>query len=309
MHTDPNANIEEDAKALRKAMKGIGTDENAIIKIVANRTYPQRKAIYDSFYKQFDRNLISDLKSELGGKLEDVVIGLFTEPVEYDVIQLKKAMKGAGTDEDTLMEIFASRPNWYIKKIKEIYRIKYDKDLIDDVQSELSGDLKQCMVSIINLVRSENQNPDENYCKEKSEELYKAGEKRLGTDEETFIKILTECSPSEICLINKIYTENYGHDLIKAIDNEFSRKMKIYLKSIVHAIINCPEYFATRVNKAIKGWGTNDKMLIRVLVSRCDVDLLNIMEAYQKLYGKSMYDDIKNDTSGDYRKILLELCN
>ena len=61
--------------------------------------------------------------------------------------------------------------------------------------------------------------------------------------------------------------------------------------------------------KAIKGWGTNDKMLIRVLVSRCDVDLLNIMEAYQKLYGKSMYDDIKNDTSGDYRKILLELCN
>ena len=309
MHTDQNANIEEDAKALRKAMKGLGTDEDTIIKIVANRTYPQRKAIFDSFRQQFDRDLIADLKSELGGKLEDVVIGLFTEPVEYDVIQLKKAMKGAGTDEDTLMEILASRPNWYIQKIKQIYRIKYDKDLIDDVQSELSGDLKQCMTAVINLVRSENENPDENYCKQKSDELFKAGEKKLGTDEDTFIKILTECSPSEICLINKIYTENHGHDLITAIDKEFSRKMKVYLKAIVHAIINCPEYFATRVNKAIKGWGTNDKMLIRILVSRCDVDLLKIMEAYQKLYGKSMYDDIKNDTSGDYRKILLELCN
>jgi len=309
MHTDQNANIEEDAKALRKAMKGLGTDEDTIIKIVANRTYPQRKAIFDSFRQQFDRDLISDLKSELGGKLEDVVIGLFTEPVEYDVIQLKKAMKGAGTDEDTLMEILASRPNWYIQKIKQIYRIKYDKDLIDDVQSELSGDLKQCMTAVINLVRSENENPDENYCKQKSDELFKAGEKKLGTDEDTFIKILTECSPSEICLINKIYTENHGHDLITAIDKEFSRKMKVYLKAIVHAIINCPEYFATRVNKAIKGWGTNDKMLIWILVSRCDVDLLKIMEAYQKLYGKSMYDDIKNDTSGDYRKILLELCN
>ena len=138
MHTDQNANIEEDAKALRKAMKGLGTDEDTIIKIVANRTYPQRKAIFDSFRQQFDRDLISDLKSELGGKLEDVVIGLFTEPVEYDVIQLNKAMKGAGTDEDTLMEILATRPNWYIQRIKQIYRIKYDKDLIDDVQSELS---------------------------------------------------------------------------------------------------------------------------------------------------------------------------
>ena len=138
MHTDQNANIEEDAKALRKAMKGLGTDEDTIIKIVANRTYPQRKAIFDSFRQQFDRDLIADLKSELGGKLEDVVIGLFTEPVEYDVIQLNKAMKGAGTDEDTLMEILATRPNWYIQRIKQIYRIKYDKDLIDDVQSELS---------------------------------------------------------------------------------------------------------------------------------------------------------------------------
>jgi hypothetical protein len=58
MHTNQNANIEEDAKALRKAMKGFGTDEDTIIKIVANRTYPQRKAIFNSFRQQFDRDLI-----------------------------------------------------------------------------------------------------------------------------------------------------------------------------------------------------------------------------------------------------------
>ena len=109
-----NVNIEQDAADLRKAMKGMGTDEDAIIKIVANRTNAQRQKIKESYNKQFNRDIIKDLKSELRGKLEDVVIGLFQTQVEYDCDQLKKAMKGSGTDESTLIEIIATRPNWYI---------------------------------------------------------------------------------------------------------------------------------------------------------------------------------------------------
>ena len=106
--------IEQDAADLRKAMKGMGTDEAAIIKIVANRTQKQRVQIKDSYSKQFNRDLIKDLKSELNGKLEDAIINLFKDPIEYDVDQLKKAMKG--TDEDSLMEIICSRPNPIFKK-------------------------------------------------------------------------------------------------------------------------------------------------------------------------------------------------
>ena len=36
---------EKDAEALRNAMKGMGTDEAAIIKIIANRTNAQRQKI------------------------------------------------------------------------------------------------------------------------------------------------------------------------------------------------------------------------------------------------------------------------
>jgi len=66
-------------------------------------------------------------------------------------------------------------------------------------------------------------------------------------------------------------------------------------------------YFAARVNKAIKGWGTNDEMLIRVLVARDEVDMPQIKEAYQQLYGVSMAEDIEGDCSGDYKKLLLAL--
>ena len=85
------------------------------------------KAAYN-YKTAYGRNLIADLKSELGGKLEDAFVSLFMDPVEFDCQQLKQPMKGAGTDEDTIIEIVASRPNWLLKQIKETYKTKYGKN-------------------------------------------------------------------------------------------------------------------------------------------------------------------------------------
>jgi hypothetical protein len=39
------------------------------------------------------QDLIKDLRSELGGKFEDVVLGLMMSEPEYDAYELKRAMK------------------------------------------------------------------------------------------------------------------------------------------------------------------------------------------------------------------------
>ena len=108
-----------DAEVLRNAMKGFGTDEATLIKVVANRTNRQRQVIKEQYKAAFGRDLISDLKSELHGKMEDAFIALFTNPVEFDVDSLRDAMKGAGTNEDTLIEIIASRDNQQLAAIKQ----------------------------------------------------------------------------------------------------------------------------------------------------------------------------------------------
>ena len=74
-----------------------------------------------------------------------------------------------------------------------------------------------------------------------------------------------------------------------------------------HAIINPSEYFASRINYAIKGFGTKDNLLIRIIVTRDEVDMPMIKRYYKQLYGNNMIDDIKKDTSGDYRRLLIEL--
>ena len=298
---------EKDAETLRNAMKGLGTDEAAIIKVIANRNNSQRQKIKSAYKTAYGRDLIDDLKSELKGNFEDAVVALFEPPVEYDVDQLRKAMKGAGTDEDTLIEIIASRPNWLLKQIKDKYQEKYNKSLEDAVAGEVGGDLKRLLTSLLQCNRSENAHPNDAECQKKAKELFDAGEGKWGTDESVFNKIFTLSSPMELALISRHYHKLSGKTILEAIKKEFSGDMQKLLTTIVYAIISPSEYFATRVNKAIKGWGTNDNLLIRVLVTRDEIDMPQIKQYYKQLYGKDMLADIKSDCSGDYQKLLIEL--
>ena len=301
--------IDQDAADLRKAMKGMGTDEATIIKIVANRTQKQRVQIKESYSKQFNRDLIKDLKSELRGKLEDAVVNLFKDPIEYDCDQLKKSMKGAGTDEDSLIEIICSRPKPILEKIKEVYKTHIKSDLIANIKSDIKGELQTLLLAIVDGNRSENMYPNPEVMKTKAKELYDAGEAKKGTDNEVFYKILTQLSAWEIIAVNKEYINLTGHDLIEGVDKEFKGNIKKSLKTIIYSIINPSEFFATRVKDAIKGFGTNDNLLMRILISRDEIDMPQIKSAYQKLYGKDMVKDIKSDIGGDYQKLMVELCD
>ena len=299
------ATPQQDADALRKAMKGIGCDEKAIIAVCVGRTNAQRLEIVKAYKASYGRDLLADLKSELHGKFEDAMIALFTDPIEYDADELRKAMKGLGTNEDTLIEIIASRPPAILRQIKEKFNEKYKRDLEKDVKSETSGTLRKLLVALLQCSRSTNTQPNPEQCKAIAEEIYKAGEAKLGTDESVFNKYFCSLSPIELAHVARAYHQITGHTILQAIDNEFSGDSKKALKTIVYATLSPSEYFATRVHDAVKGLGTKDHLLIRVIVSRSEIDMPQIKQYYKQLFGKDMYDDVKNDISGDYRTLLL----
>ncbi len=298
-----------DAEALRKAMKGFGTDEAALIKIVANRTNRQRQEIKAAYKASFGRDLISDLKSELRGKFEDAMIALFTEPIEYDADQLREGMKGLGTNEDTIIEILASRDPRYLQAVKQKYNQKYKRNLEDDIKKETHGTLEHLLISLLQGSRSTNTQPNPNQMAAIAQEIYQAGEAKLGTDESVFNKYFCSLSPHELAMMAQQYHKISGHTILQAIDKEFHGDSKKALRTIVYATLSPSEYFATRVNDAIKGWGTKDHLLIRILITRDEIDMPMIKQYYKQLYGKDMVEAIKNDISGDYQKLMIELCS
>lgn len=123
-----------DAEVLRKAMKGFGTDEQAIIDCLGSRSNKQRQQILLSFKTAYGKDLIKDLKSELSGNFEKTILALMKTPVLFDVYEIKEAIKGAGTDEACLIEILASRSNEHIRELNRAYKTEFKKTLEESLE-------------------------------------------------------------------------------------------------------------------------------------------------------------------------------
>ena len=300
--------FEADAQLLRDCLKGKSDKEQGIINITLKYTKRDRQGLKEIYKTCFGRDLQEDFQKELGGNFRETIIGLYDSPTVFDAKCLYKAMKGLGTDEDTIIEIICTRPNFFLKGVKQEFKNLYKDDLEKWIEKETSGDLKKILISLLQCNRSENPKQSEEECQKIAEDLYKGGEGKLGTDETLFRKVFAISSPAELYSINNHYIKLTSKSLKVAVEKEFSGDFKKALQTILDGIICPSEYFASRVNKAVKGLGTNDKMLVRILVSREEVDIPQMRIQYKALVGKEMVDDVVDDTSGMYQKILKAIC-
>ncbi|THD25992.1 Annexin [Fasciola hepatica] len=303
----PNFNPQADCEKLRKAMKGLGTDEKAIIDVLGHRTANQRVEIVRQFKTMYGKDLINELKSELTGHFEDAIIALCYSPEDFDARELRRAMKGAGTDEDTLIEILASRNNAQLRKIKEAYQKMHQRNLEDDIMSETTGHFKRILVSLVQANRDENPNVDWNQVRQDAQALYQAGEKMLGTDESTFNRILVAKSVPHVRAVIEAYGEVSKKDFEQALKSEMSGDLLRSFLAITRCIRNRAKFFAYELKKSMQGAGTHDHKLIRLVVTRCEVDMGQIKEEFMRENGKSLAQWISDDTRGDYKRILLAL--
>ncbi|GBP85379.1 Annexin B10, partial [Eumeta japonica] len=289
----PNFNATEDAAALRAAMKGFGTDEQAIIDILTTRSNIQRQAISKAFTHEYGRDLIEDLKSELGGNFEDVIVALMLSPEEYLCKELNKCMDGLGTDEHTLIEILCTRTKKEIAAIVETYERLYNRPLAEHMCSETSGDFRRLLTLIVTGARDDEAGVDPARAREDAQQLYDAGEAKWGTDEEIFNKILAHDSFAQLRLVFEEYKNISGHTIEQAIKAELDGELKEALSAIVECVECAAAWFARRLRHAMQGLGTDDRTLIRVVVSRAEVDLGAIKREYERLYDKTLSSEIK----------------
>jgi len=297
---------ETDAKVLYSAMKGFGTDEKKIIGVVAHRSSKQLMAVEKKFRTMYGDELMKWLEKELSGKLEKVVLGRFYGPRGYQAYVLRKAMKGMGTDERALIDVICTKNKVEMAYLKRAYQALFSRDLVKDLQSETSGDFRRILVSLASAGREEKP-VDEDLAKQEAKDLYNAGEGKWGTDEGTFNRIFANRSFPQLRATFLAYKKQSGQDMATVIEKEMSGNLKMAFLTLVRFIMDPITYYSEVLYRSMKGMGTDDETLIRTILARCEIDLGLIKKRYEKLHQKTLDKAVKSETSGDYRKIMLQL--
>ncbi|XP_054290147.1 annexin B9-like isoform X2 [Macrosteles quadrilineatus] len=296
-----------DAEVLRKAMKGFGTDEKAIIQVLTNRTNAQRQEIAVHFKTMYGKDLIKDLKSELSGNFENLIVALMTPIPEFQAQEIHHAISGIGTNESTLVELMCSATNNEIHTMRQAYQKLFGSNLEQDLSSDTSGSFRRLMVSLCQGRRDENYIVDHHAAVMDAQRLLEAGELMLGTDESTFNAILCQRSYPQLVQIFMEYQRLAGHGIEKAVRGEFSGDIETGLLAIIKSVKDKAGFFAEQLHDSMAGMGTRDRALIRIITIRSEIDLEDIKRAFHQKYGTTLADFIKDDTSGDYKRCLLSL--
>ena len=71
-------------------------------------------------------------------------------PSEFFAKQIHDSLEGLGTNDTKLIRSIISRYSVDMKKIKKYYKKMYNKELLDDVKSDVSGNYGRILETLIN---------------------------------------------------------------------------------------------------------------------------------------------------------------
>nr|CAH8865510.1 unnamed protein product [Trichobilharzia regenti] len=323
---------EQDAEQLHNACKGFTTDEATINKILGHRSQRQRHEIREAYQRRYRKDLVHVLASSTKGDYESLIKTLFRGNLQILAYDLYKGMKGLSTNTDVLNEIICCCNNDEIHMLKRAYHDvlleeepkKADsRSLEGDVMKETKPPYETLLTAILQgrrdedppelveealRTRSTSRLVSRSQVERDVEDLYFAGEKRSGKgDHDTFIKILTKRSKYHVKEIWDLYLSRYHVTLVETVSKKFSEPLRSGLNTMIMALKDLRLLLVCQLYDSMYGLGTREDTLIRIVSLRCEIDMNTLKSMYREYFGKPLIEAVREDTSGDFRKLLLTL--
>ena len=264
-----------------------------VVEIICSKTNEQRIKIADAYISNFGVDLQKDIESKLSGNVKNLVLGCLLTPVDFDAGEINRAIKGVGTDEELLSEIIATRSSSHLSQVKDRYQELYGENLDKAIIGDTSSYYQKILIAIINGKRSENPYPNTQKMKEIVEKL-KGGEDGK-YQKDFFVQSFATCSYGEIIIICRLFEKTYKQNILDVIKKEIGGDAYDFFKIFLHYISNSGSFFAEKLHSF------KEQDLNRILISRSEVNMDEIREAYKELYKTDLIDDLKDKTKNEYQ--------
>uniref|UniRef100_A0A8D8VWN8 Annexin n=1 Tax=Cacopsylla melanoneura TaxID=428564 RepID=A0A8D8VWN8_9HEMI len=261
------------------------------------------------YFDEFNRDLLQDLKVKLSGELQKTMINLMYPPVGFLCLELNRALAGFSKDTNTISEIIISRNSRELVQLNNMYQKMFNKVLVDQISysRSVSSHYRSLVTSILTGFRQLENETDPIQAKQHASLLYWAGEGKRGTDERLINKVMSYESYAQLKIILEEYKKQFGKTLEQSLRKELSGDLLRIHLGIVDYIQSPVAFYAKQLEYAMRGYGTDDASLIRILISRSEFDLENIKREYERRFERTLMSAIQADTAGSYKTALLAI--
>ena len=273
----------------------------------------ERQIIAEEYKQKFSKTIFEEINTKISNKdTKNIVTLMFYNYYELDARTIHKALKEGKRNEKPIIEIFASRPSWFLQIVNDEYKRIYGITLKEELAQEKKSDFITFLQCILvtprlktNFIKNEKQAGDV------VQDIISKGLKKYGTDVELFKNLFVKNSRDDLIYICREFKvmDKKKRNLYDAVDDTVPKTTKELIKAIIYAVVLPSHYFAHLLKKSIVGLGTDEETLNRVLVERQEIDM-DFIRSYYKLETKrELVDDIKGDTSGVYQQITVKIAS
>ena len=228
-------------------------------------------------------------------------------PAVYDANTIRKATKGLGTDEDTLIEILGTRSPAEIEQINIEYKNTDSKgqELLALINSETGGKLREMFRGILGERKA--YNPDE--VADHVAALYRAGEGKIGTDEQTFINIVCGYEREHVLAVAAAYEAKHGKVFTDVIKSEFPRYQKKLLLALASPVA---EFLGEKIKDAFTSTNVDETTIARIIITQRETNI-SAISAHLNNTGKPkqrkpLAQWVTEKTGGNLKTFLNAIC-
>ncbi|XP_078596314.1 annexin A7-like [Branchiostoma floridae x Branchiostoma japonicum] len=225
-----------DARCLRGAMEGTGTDESVLIEILCSRTNKQIKKVIEAYSFATNFDLKKDLEQETDGNLRSLLIAMWEADREDKNIDYTVTLAEASTliDEEletSLEKILTTRSYAHLRQTFLDYQRLSGHHIMEMISRQTGGFLnptkdavKEGYLAIVKCVLSL-----PGYF---AERLYMAM-MGFGTDEDTLTRVIVSRCEVDMKKVADIYERRHGKTLGAAIADETSGGYRDMLLALI----------------------------------------------------------------------------